>query len=528
MAHTLHVLLATLALGFLAQDAAPPLVDGAWGGWVELAGSELWFQVRADGRRLLLEDFQAGPPEVAAVDPQRVGDRVSFVYPAGIGPTTFRGRVDGREWAGDVTCDGFEPGRFRLIRFHDLSDERLAAVIGRYEDERGRIAWVVPRTFGGVRIVERAAGTGFAGFLMDAWLPLDEGAFFSAEADAPRDREVALVQTADGLRAGGPRARTLRRTAGAARLARFRSGEVELHGWLLLPPGRGPHPAVAYAHGSGYVAADSPFDLYVVQRLVEDLGIAVLRWDKRGVGRSTGDQGLASYHDLAEDALAAHAWLRRQEGIDPERVGLGGLSQAPSWPLPIAAAREPEVAFVIALSGSVETAADTNTFHWTNRLRAMGFDEEEVAQARAFYRELLPLAARRGAEAESAYAAGLRHSEGLPWFDAACELGGLRTRLDDPIVERWRRIGTVDPIDSWRNVACPVFQAWGADDLLVDVTRSAARMRDLVAETGQTNFTSIVYPAPADHAVGSGSTPTFFEDLRRWFEEEVLESEPGR
>lgn len=68
---------------------------------------------------------------------------------------------------------------------------------------------------------------------------------------------------------------------------------------------------------------------------------------------------------------------------------------------------------------------------------------------------------------------------------------------------------------------CPVFQTWGADDRLVDARTCSARMRALVEETGQTNFTSTVYPSPAGHAGGSLWAPSYFDDLRRWFEREV-------
>ena len=143
----------------------------------------------------------------------------------------------------------------------------------------------------------------------------------------------------------------------------FRSGSLTLHGWLMSPPSEKPIAAIAYAHGSGDVAADHIFDLYHTVRMARHLGVAVLRWDKHGVWHSGGDAQAASYHDLAEDVLAAVAWLREQKDVDPRKVGIGGISQAPSAPLPIAAARSDAVAFVIATSGFVGTIREANLFN---------------------------------------------------------------------------------------------------------------------------------------------------------------------
>jgi hypothetical protein len=66
---------------------------------------------------------------------------------------------------------------------------------------------------------------------------------------------------------------------------RFRNGDVELAGTLLLPAGPGPHPAVVFLHGSGPEGRWA--SNYLARRVVRG-GIAALVWDKRGVGESAG------------------------------------------------------------------------------------------------------------------------------------------------------------------------------------------------------------------------------------------------
>lgn len=524
-----HAILITFLLASSAVLDRPrsgtPDVDGAWGGWVELAGLELWFQVRFEGDGVWLDDFEAGPPAVRAAEFAAASGEARFVYDAPLGSIEFAGPVEGRRWSGVVTCAGLDPGTFEFTRFHDVANERI---LGRYEDTEGRPLWVVPRSFGGARVVELGGpDAGFAGFAMPAWLPLDDETYFAATSATPLEASAALTVVDDVLRAPGDPSRVGTRTSGDVRRARFASAGARLEGWLMVPPGEGPHPAIVFAHGSGYVGADSPFDLYVCTRLVEELGVAVLRWDKRGVWRSTGDQALATYAELADDIAAAHAWLRAQEGIDPDRVGLGGISQAPSWPIPLVAADDPDVAFVISISGSVATATETNVFNWSNRLREDGYSEDDVAEAAEFLRAALTWVGSTESVDEESLQAFLDGFGGARWFADASALAGLDTPLESAVLTRWQSNWDLDSLESWKRVRCPVYLTWGEADRLVDATRSAARIAAIGGGSEGSSFTAMVYPAPAGHDGGVLSSPSFFEALGRWFDARVADRASG-
>ena len=155
------------------------------------------------------------------------------------------------------------------------------------------------------------------------------------------------------------------------------------------------------------------------------------------------------------------------------------------------------------------------------KLGSEGYPEEDVRSMAAFFAELFPLAEDPSPAGQRIYDALLATYRDEPWFARAAAITGIKTPLDDPVLDRWRKIWSVDPVDHWSRVTCPVFQTWGADDPLVDAARSMARMDELIETTGQTNFTSIVYPSPADHGVGSANTPTYFDDLANWFSNEV-------
>ena len=129
-------------------------------------------------------------------------------------------------------------------------------------------------------------------------------------------------------REGAP-ARTARRVDTERREdVRFSNGDVQLAGTLISPTTQGPHPAVILVHASG--AEDREYLLPFARFLIRH-GMAVLGYDKRGVGASTGDWNKASFDDLAGDVVAAFEYPEvpqrypacrdRHVGMEPSRMG---------------------------------------------------------------------------------------------------------------------------------------------------------------------------------------------------------------
>ncbi|MGK0519329.1 MAG: pimeloyl-ACP methyl ester carboxylesterase [Planctomycetota bacterium] len=107
--------------------------------------------------------------------------------------------------------------------------------------------------------------------------------------------------------------------------------QVTLAGTLTLPPGDGPHPVAVMITGSGpqdrdeSVAGHKPF-LVIADHLTRQ-GLAVLRYDDRGVGKSTGDFTDATTADFASDVRAAIRFLQSRQDIDHQRIGIIGHSE---------------------------------------------------------------------------------------------------------------------------------------------------------------------------------------------------------
>ncbi len=128
----------------------------------------------------------------------------------------------------------------------------------------------------------------------------------------------------------------------------FRNGDVILSGTLLLPLSKEPHPAVVFLHGSG---AEGRFASRFLAEHFTRYGIAALIYDKRGVGKSTGDWKQSDFGDLAGDAIAAISFLQRRKEINARKIGIYGHSQG-GMIAPLVASRSKDVAFVVSGAGS--------------------------------------------------------------------------------------------------------------------------------------------------------------------------------
>lgn len=166
---------------------------------------------------------------------------------------------------------------------------------------------------------------------------------------------------------------------------------VTLSGTLSLPDGPGPFPAVVLVSGTGPVTRDAAYvghKMFVV--LADALnrrGIAVLRYDKRGVGKSTGDYAAATPTDLAADVGAALQFLKAQPEIAPDHIGLVGHSEGGAL-APAVAVRMPTVRFVVLLAGPGMRFDRLLSLRDAKILKASGMRDDEIQKKTAFLNQL--------------------------------------------------------------------------------------------------------------------------------------------
>lgn len=137
--------------------------------------------------------------------------------------------------------------------------------------------------------------------------------------------------------------------------------DTRLEGTLTIPAGNGPFPAVLLLSGAGaqdrdYTVLGHRFFLVLADHLTRR-GIAVLRVDDRGAGRSAGDSTRATIADAIGDVQAGVALLRAHPRIGADRVGLIAHSEG-GRVAPVAVDRLEGIAFLVLLAAPAVSAEE--------------------------------------------------------------------------------------------------------------------------------------------------------------------------
>jgi alpha/beta superfamily hydrolase len=119
-------------------------------------------------------------------------------------------------------------------------------------------------------------------------------------------------------------------------------------------------------------------------------GIAVLRYDDRGVGKSTGDHAAATTADFTTDALAAFEYLRDRPDITPTRIGMIGHSEG-GLIAPLAASKESAIPWIVLLAGPGVNGEQILYTQGQKILAAEGGDEAQLQQQRVLQETLIEL-----------------------------------------------------------------------------------------------------------------------------------------
>jgi len=277
----------------------------------------------------------------------------------------------------------------------------------------------------------------------------------------------------------------------------FVNGDVRLSGVLVEPDGKGPFPAVVLVHGAGPGTHDEPAFVVHANAFLKQ-GFAVLAYDKRGSGNSTGDLLLSDYGDLAGDVSSAVAFLRARNEIARSKIGLLGRSEG-AWVSTITASHDPSIAFVIMSSGSAVAPFEQTVFYTRRALRAKGMADDRIEQAVnvktsiwEFYKKVVdgktnPQALRR--ERASLVKRLLEFQQFRP---------ELPEGIMDPEVEDRRKftafshIMFYDPQPALKLVRAPLLEIIGANDEVVDPSSTLAALDRL--RTSGHDITSKTFP----------------------------------
>jgi pimeloyl-ACP methyl ester carboxylesterase len=167
---------------------------------------------------------------------------------------------------------------------------------------------------------------------------------------------------------------------------------IYLAGTLTMPSSGQGFPVVVLISGSGPQNRDEellghkPF-LVLADHLTKN-GIAVLRYDDRGVGKSKGNFGKATSADFATDVSAAVQYLKTRKEIDGKKIGLIGHSEG-GMIAPMVAADTKDIGFIVLLAGTGVPGKDIIILQQQLIAKAEGVvSEKDLAETAAFTEEI--------------------------------------------------------------------------------------------------------------------------------------------
>jgi alpha/beta superfamily hydrolase len=304
--------------------------------------------------------------------------------------------------------------------------------------------------------------------------------------------------------------------------------EIEMAGVLTYPKKGKPKAAVVLVSGSGpqdrneELMGHKPFA--VIADYLTRQGIAVLRYDDRGVGESEGDFAKATSFDFADDAEAAHNFLTKK--FKKAKVGVVGHSEG-GLIAPIVASRNQDLDFIVLLAGP-----GTKMDHLLLRQSAIvmelnGSDSLEIAQEIALTTQLFDLVKSEKSDSEIRTAISTLidqvYKERPDSFEGA-EPAVIKMRINNQMLNPWfRAILKVDPSAYLTKVNCPVMAVNGLKDCQVPGAENLEAIRKHLSTANNSTVLIKAYPNK-NHLFQTCETGAIdeYSRIEETFSEEVL------
>lgn len=269
---------------------------------------------------------------------------------------------------------------------------------------------------------------------------------------------------------------------------------VTLAGTLTIPEGKGPFAAAILISGSGSQDRDEtifehkPF--WVISDYLSRRGVAVLRFDDRGFGESTGAEILteSTSEDFARDVSAGIDFLKTRPEIDPKKIGLIGHSEG-GLIAPLVASQNGDVAFIISLAGTGVDGGEILISQIRAAQEASGVDKEMVNAMTRLTTEMIKRVyddQDLNKEVVDQIVKAITEGSDQKITDyVTAQSEGLLTLVD----QDWSRFFIKhDPAEYWRKVTCPVLALNGDKDLQVLADLNLPPIEAALKQGGNTQF----------------------------------------
>ncbi len=260
-----------------------------------------------------------------------------------------------------------------------------------------------------------------------------------------------------------------------------------ISGVLILPQEKNKQyenpPLVIFVHGDGALTRDA-FGYYKpIWNELAEKGIACLSLDKKGTGQSTGNWLNQSMDDRAKETIAALEYAKSNLGFNNSPIGLIGFSQA-GWVMPKVATLSDYPDFIISVSGAINWKRQSNYLTRT-RMKLEGANEEMIRAE-----------VRQNEINFNLFNANSTYPEYVAQQKKQCE----NEQDEDCTFMSEERFNFVkknissDVEQDLKNIQCPLFGVFGAEDLNVDFEESHQTYERILVMNNTDNFQLKVYP----------------------------------
>lgn len=318
----------------------------------------------------------------------------------------------------------------------------------------------------------------------------------------------------------------------------FKNGDITFAGTLSIPPKNGRHPAVVMITGSGPQNRDESVAGFKIFKVIADYlttnGIAVLRYDDRGVGKSTGKSvNESTSEEFSTDVMEAINFLKSRDDINPKQIGLFGHSEG-GLVAPMVAAKSDDVAFIVCMAGTSVNGAEIIMEQTKLIMLANGEDREKVEKDEADSRVVLNLFLNGASDDEIKEAIRkvkldeynklsleqkVKITDKDKWIEDDVKLNFLT--FSSPWMKYFLKF---DPSTALEKTVCPALMLFGGLDLQVSVKQNEGPTREALTKAGNKDFEIKVFDK-ANHLFQEATTgsPSEYSKLKKGFVDGFLE-----
>ena len=298
---------------------------------------------------------------------------------------------------------------------------------------------------------------------------------------------------------------------------------------VTYPSGEGPFPGVVLISGSGQQDRNhSLFGHQTFAVLADALtrsGMAVLRYDDRGVGESGGAESLAGVtsESFARDVLSAYQRLSSLPYVDASRVGLAGLSEGGSIaPMIVEMSRRAPGSiapphFLVLLGASAVPGDALMMAQSRALLEASGAGEEQIRSAAQANRAVYDVALSDLSDEQAAEAIrAILEDLGLSDDQIAAQVAALTSAW-------YRSFLRYNPAPVLKELDQAVLALYGALDVQVPPQQNAPAMREALSAAPTERF-SVEVIEGVNHLLQPANTgsPSEYGQIETTIAESVL------